>query len=239
MVKDFQLACQRTRYARVPVVAAPFGLVLGGGTEVVLGCQNARAHIELYLGLVEVGVGLIPAGGGCMEMAARVAARAPEDPAFDLLPLLRGPFEAIGLAKVSTSAEEARDLGYLRPHDSTSLAEETLIADAKQLALGLARAGYRPPPPRRIRVAGRVGGRHAADGAGAPGARPPGVRARQEGGGQGWPSCCAAATCPPARWSASSTCWTWSARRSCRCAGRRRRKARIQHMLQAGKPLRN
>jgi 3-hydroxyacyl-CoA dehydrogenase len=155
MVKDFQQACQRTRYARVPVVAAPFGLVLGGGTEVVLGCQNARAHIELYLGLVEVGVGLIPAGGGCMEMAARVAARAPEDPAFDLLPLLRGPFEAIGLAKVSTSAEEARDLGYLRPNDSTSFAKETLIADAKQLALGLARAGYRPPPPRRIRVAGR------------------------------------------------------------------------------------
>jgi 3-hydroxyacyl-CoA dehydrogenase len=155
MVKNFQDACQRTRYARVPVVAAPFGLVLGGGTEVVLGCQTSRAHIELYLGLVEVGVGLIPAGGGCMEMAARVAARAPDDPSYDLLSLLRGPFEAIGLAKVSASAEEARDLGYLRPQDSTSMARETLIADAKQLALGLARAGYRPPPPRRIRVAGR------------------------------------------------------------------------------------
>jgi 3-hydroxyacyl-CoA dehydrogenase len=154
IVRSFQAACQRTRYARVPVVAAPFGLVLGGGTEVVLGCQAARAHTELYLGLVEVGVGLIPAGGGCMEMAARVAARAPDDPAFDLLALLRGPFEAIGLAKVSTSAEEARDLGYLRPGDTTSLARETLIADAKQIALGMARAGYRPPPPRRIRVAG-------------------------------------------------------------------------------------
>jgi 3-hydroxyacyl-CoA dehydrogenase len=89
-----------------------------------------------------------------MEMAARVSARAPDDPTFDLLPLLRGPFEAIGLAKVATSAEEARDLGYLRPSDTTSMARETLIADAKQIALGLARAGYRPPPPRLIRVAG-------------------------------------------------------------------------------------
>ena len=156
MVKNFQDACLRTRYARVPVVAAPFGLVLGGGAEVVLGCQVTRAATELYMGLVEVGVGLIPAGGGCMEMAARISARAPDDPAFDLLPLLRGAFEGIGLAKVSTSAEEARDMGYLRRSDSTSFAKETLIADAKQAALGLARAGYRPPPPRQIRVAGRA-----------------------------------------------------------------------------------
>jgi 3-hydroxyacyl-CoA dehydrogenase len=157
IVKDFQNACQRTRYARVPVVSAPFGLVLGGGAEVVLGTQLARASTELYMGLVEVGVGLIPAGGGCMELAARVSARAPDDPGFDLLPLVKGHFEAIGLAKVSTSAEEARDLGYLRPSDSTSFARETIIADAKQLVVGLARAGYRPPPPRLIRVAGRAG----------------------------------------------------------------------------------
>jgi 3-hydroxyacyl-CoA dehydrogenase len=154
MVRGFQQVCYRLRYARVPVVAAPFGLTLGGGTEVMLGCTAVRAYLELYAGLVEVGVGLIPAGGGCMEMAARVSARAPDDPTFDLLQLLRGPFEAIGLAKVATSAEEARDLGYLRPSDTVSMAKETLIADAKQIALGLARAGYRPPPPRLIRVAG-------------------------------------------------------------------------------------
>ena len=142
----------------MPVVAAPFGLTLGGGTEVMLGCTAVRAFTELYAGLVEVGVGLIPGGGGCMEMAARVSARAPDDPTFDLLQLLRGPFEAIGLAKVATSAEEARDLGYLRPSDTTSMARETLIADAKQIALGLARAGYRPPPPRLIRVAGASAG---------------------------------------------------------------------------------
>jgi 3-hydroxyacyl-CoA dehydrogenase len=157
MVSRFQDACQRTRYARVPVIAAPFGLALGGGAEVVLGCQHVRAAAELYLGCVEVGVGLVPAGGGCMELAARAAARASDDPQFDLLSLVRVPFETLARARVSTSAEEARDLGYLRIQDSVSMARETLIADAKQLALGLARAGYRPPPPRRIRVIGESG----------------------------------------------------------------------------------
>src|SRR6185295_17478386 len=157
MVVDFQSACQRTRYARVPVVGAPFGLALGGGAEIVLGCQTIRAAAELYVGCVEVGVGLIPAGGGCMEMAARAAARATDDPQYDLLSLVRVPFQTLAMAKVSASAEDARDLGYLRQGDSVSMARETLIADAKALALGLAHAGYRPPPPRRIRVIGETG----------------------------------------------------------------------------------
>jgi 3-hydroxyacyl-CoA dehydrogenase len=157
MVVNFQNACQRTRYARVPVVAAPFGLALGGGAEVVLGCQNVRAAAELYLGCVEVGVGLIPAGGGCMEMAARASARASDDPQFDLLALARVPFETFARARVSTSAEEARDLWFLHPHDAVSMARQTVIADAKETVLGLARAGFRPPPPRRIRVIGEAG----------------------------------------------------------------------------------
>ena len=157
MVVDFQNAFLRTRYARVPVVAAPFGLTLGGGAEVVLGCQVVRAAAELYVGCVEVGVGLIPAGGGCMEMAARASARASDDPQFDILSLMRAPFLALATARVSASAEDARDIGYLRQGDSVSMARETLIADAKQIALGLARAGYRPPPPRRIRVMGEGG----------------------------------------------------------------------------------
>ncbi len=157
MVVAFQGACQRTRYARVPVVGAPFGLALGGGAEVVLGCQVVRAAAELYVGCVEVGVGLIPAGGGCMEMAARASARATDDPQFDILSLVRVPFTTLAMAKVSASAEDARDLGYLRQGDSVSMARETLIADAKALALGMARAGYRPPPPRRIRVIGEGG----------------------------------------------------------------------------------
>src|SRR6185436_12270428 len=157
MVVGFQGACQRTRYARVPVVAAPFGLALGGGAEVVLGCQHVRAAAELYIGCVEVGVGLIPAGGGCMELAARAAAKASDDPNFDLLSLVRVPFEMLARARVSFSAEEARDIGYLRQGDSVSMARETVIADAKDLVLGQARAGYRPPPPRRIRVIGEAG----------------------------------------------------------------------------------
>ncbi|MBC8132553.1 MAG: enoyl-CoA hydratase/isomerase family protein [Deltaproteobacteria bacterium] len=157
MVANFQNVCQRTRYAKVPVVAAPFGLALGGGAEVILGCQNVRAAAELYVGCVEVGVGLIPAGGGCMELAARAAARASDDPQFDLLSLVRVPFEMLARARVSTSAEEARDMGYLRGQDSVSIARETLLADAKQVVLGLARSGYRPPPPRRIRVIGESG----------------------------------------------------------------------------------
>ncbi|HET6282872.1 MAG TPA: 3-hydroxyacyl-CoA dehydrogenase/enoyl-CoA hydratase family protein [Polyangia bacterium] len=159
MVSAFQNAGQRTRYARVPVVAAPFGLALGGGAEVVLACQAVRAAAELYIGCVEVGVGLIPAGGGCMELAARAAARASEDPQFDLLSLVRVPFEMLARARVSISAEDARDIGYLRPGsgDTVSMARQTLLADAKEAALGLARAGYRPPPPRRIRVIGESG----------------------------------------------------------------------------------
>ena len=157
MVVDFQNAFLRTRYARVPVVAAPFGITLGGGAEVVLGCQVVRASAELYVGCVEVGVGLIPAGGGCMEMAARASARASDDPQFDIMSLVRGPFLALATARVSASAEDARDIGYLRQGDSISMARETVIADAKQIALGLARAGYRPPPPRRIRVMGEGG----------------------------------------------------------------------------------
>jgi len=157
MVVAFQGAWMRTRYAKVPVVAAPFGLALGGAAEVVMGCQAVRASAELYLGCVEVGVGLIPAGGGSMEFAARAAARASDDPQFDILSLVKAPFLALATARVSTSAEDARDIGYLRQGDAISMARETLIADAKQTALGLARAGYRPPPPRRIRVMGEGG----------------------------------------------------------------------------------
>ncbi|MDX2021809.1 MAG: 3-hydroxyacyl-CoA dehydrogenase NAD-binding domain-containing protein [Deltaproteobacteria bacterium] len=157
MLVGFQNACMRTRYAHVPVVCAPFGLALGGGAEVVLGCQYVRAAAELYVGCVEVGVGLIPAGGGCMELAARASAMVGSNPNIDLLGVVREPFEYLGTARVSTSAEEARDLGYLRTGDSVSMSRDTLLADAKQWALGLARAGYRPPPPRRIKVVGASG----------------------------------------------------------------------------------
>lgn len=157
MVTAFQNACMRTRYARIPVVCAPFGLALGGGAEVVLGCQTVRAAAETYVGCVEVGVGLIPAGGGCMELAARTAERIKGNPAVDLLSLVRQPFEYLATARVSASAEDARDIGYLRTGDSVSMSKNTLIGDAKHIALGLAHAGYRTPPPRQIRVIGTSG----------------------------------------------------------------------------------
>ena len=116
-----------------------------------------RASTELYIGCVEVGVGLIPAGGGCMELAARASARATDDPYFDLLSVVRVPFEMLARAHVSTSAEEARDMGYLPADATTSMSRETLLGDAKHVVLGQARAGYRPPPPRRIRVVGESG----------------------------------------------------------------------------------
>jgi 3-hydroxyacyl-CoA dehydrogenase len=220
------------------VVAAPAGLALGGGAEVVLAAPVVRAGIELYLGLVEVGVGLLPAGGGLMEMAARTSAKAPDDPTFDQLPLLRVPFEAVGLAKVATSAEEARDLGYLRAGDSTSMARETLIADAKQLALGMARAGYRPPPPRRIRVAGQAAGatlqtalRHLvhAHRASEHDAKVVGHVGRILAGGD----------VPAGAVVSEQHLLDLEREAFLSLCGEEKTKARIQHMLSSGKPLRN
>ena len=155
-VRAFQNANMALKYAPRPVVAAPFGLTLGGGTELVLHATRARAAAETYLGLVEAGVGLIPAGGGTKEMLVRVMDAAPADPDADPFTFLKEAFMNIGLAKVSTSAEEARKLGYLSSRDSISMNGDRLIADAKQLALNLARLGYRPGKPRDdIRVLGQ------------------------------------------------------------------------------------
>jgi 3-hydroxyacyl-CoA dehydrogenase len=157
MITQFQAANQRLRYADIPVVAAPAGLTLGGGTEIVMGAPAVRAHAELYIGLVEVGVGVIPAGGGCMNLLKRWMAGAPDDPAFDPLPLIRKVFESIGLAKVATSAEEARDMKFLSPQDGVTLRRENLIHDAKQTALGMYRAGWRRPRPATFRLPGQSG----------------------------------------------------------------------------------
>ena len=144
---DLNLAVQRfqqmnlaLKYASKPVVAAPFSRALGGGCELVMHCTRAQASAETYIGLVEVGVGLIPAGGGCKELLLRL-----KDP--------MRIFELIGYAKVSTSAEDARKLGLLHRADSISMNPERLIADAKALALSLA-LNYSPPLPASIAVAG-------------------------------------------------------------------------------------
>jgi 3-hydroxyacyl-CoA dehydrogenase len=135
------------KYADVPVVAAPFGLTLGGGCEVCLHCDRVRASAETYMGQVELGVGLVPAGGGTKELALRALDRAAGVEGADPFPFLRGAFDLIAFAKVSTSGAEALRM-FLGPADSLSPNPDRLIADAKQVALGLARAGYRPGRPR-------------------------------------------------------------------------------------------
>lgn len=152
-VRQFQRVNQAIRYAQKPVVAAPHGLTLGGGCEICLHAARVHAAAETYIGLVETGVGLIPAGGGCKEMLARagVAAGGAD---LDMFQHLRPVFETIAMARVSTSAEEGRNLGYLRPTDPVAMNADRLIAQAKQTALGLVRSGYRPPAARQLRVLG-------------------------------------------------------------------------------------
>jgi 3-hydroxyacyl-CoA dehydrogenase len=147
-VRAFQNANMALKYAPKPVVAAPFGLTLGGGTEICLHATRVRAAAESYMGLVEVGVGLIPAGGGTKEMLVRALDAVPNDPEADPFTFVKEVFLNIGMGKVGTSAEESRRLGYLSARDSISMNRDRQIADAKQLALDLARLGYRPGKPR-------------------------------------------------------------------------------------------
>jgi len=153
MVRAFQAATMALKHADVPVVVAPAGLTLGGGCEIVLHASRVQAAAEAYIGLVEVGVGLIPAGGGTKEMLARAMEDAPGP--GDPLPYVQRVFETIGFAKVGTSAPDARRIGYLRDADEVTMNRDRLLADAKALALQLA-PGHRPA--RRPRDAIRVGG---------------------------------------------------------------------------------
>ncbi len=153
MVRSFQRSTQQLRYADVPVVVCPAGLTLGGGCEIALHADRAQAAAESYIGLVEAGVGLIPAGGGTKEMLARAVSTLP-DPRTDLLPYVQRVFETIGFAKVSTSAADASRLGFLRPVDGITMNRERVMADAKAIALERVREGYRPPEPRTIPVGG-------------------------------------------------------------------------------------
>jgi 3-hydroxyacyl-CoA dehydrogenase len=147
MVRAFQQANMSLRLAGVPVVVAPGGLTLGGGCEISLHGDRVHAAAETYMGLVEVGVGLIPAGGGTKEMVARAIENAPPG-TTDWLPPVQRAFETIAFAKVSSSAPDAQRLGYLRPIDSFTMNVERLLSDAKARALQRVKEGYHPPPPR-------------------------------------------------------------------------------------------
>jgi 3-hydroxyacyl-CoA dehydrogenase len=154
MVRAFQRMTQLIKYCPHPVVAAPFGMCLGGGAEICLRAAARQANAELYIGLVETGVGLVPAGGGCKEMTLRAVDRAASireggrGESVELMESLRRNFETIAMAKVSTSAAEARQLGFLSPSDGITMNRDRLIADAKVKARLMADAGYAPPVPR-------------------------------------------------------------------------------------------
>lgn len=155
MVKAFQQVNVRLRYSSVPTVAAPFDLTLGGGAEMPLWCNRLRAHAELYMGLVEVGVGLLPGGGGTVELLGRALEGAVDDANFPTEQMIRRALETIAMAKVATSAEEARELMFLKEADGVTLNRRHLLAAAKAEALGMAQAGFTPPRRRTFRLPGR------------------------------------------------------------------------------------
>lgn len=158
MVSALQKAVMRLRYSAKPVVTAPYGLTLGGGCEISIHGDRMRAAAETYIGLVEVGVGVIPAGGGTKEMTMRAMDAAREVPDADPLAFLKKTFEMIGMGNVATSAQEARDWNFLRKEDSISMNGDRLIADAKQEVLNLAASGYTQPVERTdIPVMGEAG----------------------------------------------------------------------------------
>ena len=153
LVKNLQDALMGFKYAPFPVVGAPAGMALGGGCEVLLHCAAIQAHAELYTGLVEVGVGLVPAGGGSKEMITRHSLNRRGG---GFMPATISAFENISMAKVSTSAAEARQMGILRPGDGITMNRRRVLADAKARALDLVK-GYHPPQPQELHLAGASG----------------------------------------------------------------------------------
>ncbi|MBT7311133.1 hypothetical protein HN843_05180, partial [bacterium] len=156
IVRAFQGATDRLEFCNVPVVTAPHALALGGGCEVTMGGNAIRAAAETYIGLVEFGAGVIPAGGGCVRVYRNNVARLHDKK--DLFPALKTTFETIGTAAVATSAAEAVDMNFLKPGDSWSVNNDHRFADAKQICLAMADAGFQPPAPdQAIPVMGREG----------------------------------------------------------------------------------
>jgi 3-hydroxyacyl-CoA dehydrogenase len=145
--KHTQALFMAFRTSPKPIVAAPYGMVLGGGAELSMACARRVASAETYIGLIEVGPGLIPGWGGCKELLRRVVSPHMTAPGADPLPYLQKVFETIGLAKVSESAEQARELGFFDQNDKIVMNKELLIGEAKRTVLSMVSSGYTPPPP--------------------------------------------------------------------------------------------
>ncbi len=155
MIDRFQSAMMRLKYSQIPVVAAPYSMALGGGYEIIAHCDFVQAAAETYTGLVEVGVGVIPAAGGCKEQLIRRGENMPSG--ADLSKGVNDAFETIAMAKVATSAKEAKDYGYFRLADGVSMNGDHQLYHAKKAAISMAERGYRPPNPARIKAVGDGG----------------------------------------------------------------------------------
>ena len=238
MVKGFQDACMRLRYSSVPVVAAPAGMTLGGGAEMCLGADRIRAAAETYMGLVEIGVGLLPAGGGLKEMAIRHLEGIPDGVAADPLPFLRKAFETVGMAKVSTSAKEARELGFLRSTDRITLQRDFLIQDAKNTVLAMNREGYGMPEARSVALPGRSAfptfayGLYTMKAAGQ-------ISEHDEKIGRMIASVLTGGDVPPGTKRTEQELLDLEREAFLSLCGEEKTQARIQFMLMKGKPLRN
>jgi len=156
-VETLQQANMALKYCKRPVVAAPFGSTLGGGAEIVLHTSAAVAAAETYMGLVEVGVGLIPAGGGITELLMRFMQYAEKAPKASIADFVSAAWEYIAMGKVTGSAHEAMRWGFLRPSDNILLGQQYIVEEAKRMALSLSAAGYRPPVKHGIKVTGANG----------------------------------------------------------------------------------
>jgi 3-hydroxyacyl-CoA dehydrogenase len=236
-VQAFQRAMMAVKYARVPVVAAPHGLALGGGCETCLHADAMNPLAETYMGLVEIGVGLLPAGGGTKELALR-AIRLAEAYEADVTPFVVKGFTNIAMAKVSTSAAELGPLGYLRDGDAVTLAPDRLVHDAKQKALALA-ASYRPGRPATdLRAPGRSVAASLATQLW--NLRAGGfITPYEEQLGKAVAGVITGGDVPPGTLVTEQ--WFLDLEREAflRLCGERRTLERIQHMLKKGKPLRN
>ncbi len=157
VVKQFQDAMMRIKYSNNPVVSAPFGMSLGGGAEVCLPAAAIQASSETYMGLVEAGVGLIPGGGGNKELYLKHLRNIPQGVDFDLQKVVNTVFEKIAMAKVSSSAEGAKENGFLDQSDAISVNGDHLLHDAKQKVIGLADSGYQAPKRTKVPVVGEQG----------------------------------------------------------------------------------
>jgi 3-hydroxyacyl-CoA dehydrogenase len=153
-LEDFQNMCLSLRAAPIPVVAALKGYVLGGGCELAMHCDRRVASLETYMGLVEAGVGLVPAGGGCKELILRASRAAGSG---DPMQTIRKSFEQVAYAKASSSAQEAKQLGYLEPVDTIVMHPNELLYVAKQVAYSLSQANYTAPRSEPIKVVGDNG----------------------------------------------------------------------------------